>query len=113
MHKCEFSTLKEVLCSKSHCKLPAALCKAHINDGNVSPELKKWLCKNNIKAEVIFKETSVDHLMTDLTKPDVKDEVTNIPTIKSTTNMSVNSVDGNADGRETANPIMSGIMLII
>ena len=105
MHKCEFSTLKEVMCSKPHCKLPAALCKAHINDGNVSPELKKWLCKNNIQAEVIFKEISVDRLLTDLSKPDVKDDVTNIPTIKSTKNMSVNSVDGNADGRENCRPV--------
>ena len=84
---------------KFHCKLPAALCKAHINDGNVSPELKKWLCKNNIKAEVIFKETSVDCLLTDLIKPDVNDKVSTIPIIKSTTALSVNSVDGIVDGR--------------
>ena len=35
-------------------------------------ELKKWLCKNNIQAEVIFKETSVDYLLTDSIKPGVQ-----------------------------------------
>ena len=104
LHECKYSIMREAMCKKSHCKLPAALCKAHINDGNVSPELKKWLCKNNIKAEVIFKETSVDCLLTDLIKPDVNDEVSTIPIIKSTTALSVNSVDGIVDGRRNCRP---------
>ena len=70
----------------------------------MSPELKKWLCNNNIKAEGIFKETSVDCLLTDLITPDVNDEVSTIPIIKSTTALSVNSVDGIVDGRTNCRP---------
>ena len=89
MHKCRKNRkLEDALCTILHCKLPAALCKAHIKDGNATLELRGWLSRNDVSSEAVFGSM----------KPKAK--VFNIPTVKSTAKTSVKSADRNADVRK-------------
>ena len=54
-HKCrKDSKLEDAMCTNLQCKLPSALCNAHINDGNATPVLRRWLSKNGVTPDVIF-----------------------------------------------------------
>ena len=59
-HKCRWNgKMLAVKCSVRGCKCAAAVCKAHVNTRNASPELSKWLWKNNISNEVNVFRTPV------------------------------------------------------
>ena len=50
MHKCRnYRKLDAAMCMNLHCEVPAALCKAHIKDGNATLELRGWLSTSNVR----------------------------------------------------------------
>ena len=100
-HKCRKDRqLEDAICTGLQCKLPSVLCNAHTNDGNASPELRRWLSKKGINPNVIF----------GVVKPEEMDEVCNKSLADVITNTSVNMVKTNGIMLITL-PIITGQMM--
>ena len=94
-HKCRKDRkLENAMCTKVECKLPSVLCNAHINDGNASPELRRWLSRNGIDPNVIFGTVKSEEM----------DDVCNRSDADVLTNTSVNMVNGNVKVRKICRP---------
>ena len=94
-HKCRKDRkLENAMCTKVECKLPSVLCNAHINDGNASPELRRWLSRNGIDPNVIFGTVKSEEM----------DDVCNKSHADVITNTSINMVNVNTNARKTCRP---------
>ena len=93
-HKCrKDGKLEDAMCTNLQCKSPSALCNAHINDGNATPVLRRWLYKNGVKPDVIFGPM----------KPETEDKISNIPNVNDV-NASVNTIYRNYEAYKNCRP---------
>ena len=82
------------MCTELQCNLPSALCKAHINDGNATPEMRRWLSNNGMNPNGIFGTVKSEEM----------DDVCNKSHADVITNTSINMVNGNVKVRKTCRP---------